>query len=738
MIIPTMCQNNCGGRCQLYVHTQENKIEKITTDASEGSLKNPPLTACARGLNAHNTFLDESQRLLYPMIRTGERGSGEFRRASWDEAIDLIASEWIRIRDTYGPESRYVHYGWGVSALLNPVDLAKRLLALDGGFLNYYNSYSTACISYTTPYLYGTGFVGNSFDDLLNSSLIVLWGHNPAETRFDTLMYYLRKARDKGIPIICVDPRYSDTARQLHAEWIKIRPTTDSALIDAMSYVIIEEDLYDKHCVFNMCQGFTKDTMPEGYEQEEDYFSYVKGLSDGVEKTPEWAETITGIPADIIRSFARRYALAPSAALLPGYGPQRNINGEQTTRSAILLSCLTGNVGKSGGSSGGDCWIHPSPAPVFPKAHNPYPARIPVYLWTKAIEDGIHMGKDDGVIGVPQLKSSIKMILNLAGNALINQHGNIHYTEEVLKDTSKCEFIVCSDVFLTPSAKFADVVLPSVSFFELNNITTPWVQGNFIGAVNKIIEPLGECRFEYDWLKEIARRLDLYDSYTEGHNTADEWVEDLCNDLRFQHPELPSYKDFREKGIYRWENLPTQVAFEQQREDPSRFPFPTPSGKIEIFSPTLFELDRRDVIPGIPKYVPAVIQNMSLSDTSLQIVGYHTKRRCHSIHDSNKRMEHLDPQTVHMNPLDAENRNISSGDLVVVENSFGSMKIKAVVSEDIMPGVAAIAQGAWYTPDDRNIDIRGNINVLTTDDATPLAHGNPQHTIFADIRKCSI
>ena len=143
IIIPTTGRNNCGGRCLLYAHVKDEKILRMTTQQPGDCPGQVPLTACARGLNYHRTYLSE-QRLRYPMLRIGERGEGRFVRISWAEAVDRIASEWIRIRDTYGPGSRYVNYSTGVSAVFRPDKLAKRLLRLDGGHLDYYNSYSTA------------------------------------------------------------------------------------------------------------------------------------------------------------------------------------------------------------------------------------------------------------------------------------------------------------------------------------------------------------------------------------------------------------------------------------------------------------------------------------------------------------------------------------------------------------------------------------------------------------------
>ncbi|MDO4616580.1 MAG: molybdopterin-dependent oxidoreductase [Lachnospiraceae bacterium] len=717
-IIHTMGINNCGGRCIIDAHVQNGKITKITTDPSAGSPQHPPLRACVKGFHYHETFLNEEKRLKKPMIRTGKRGSGLFREAEWEEAVDLIAKEWIRIRDTYGPASRYVHYGWGVSGTLRPLDLAKRLLTLDGGFQDYYNSYSTAAIHYTAPYLYGTKFTGSSYEDLLNSKLIILWGHNPAETRFDSLMYYLTLAKNQGISIVCIDPRRNDTARILGAEWIGLRPATDAALADALAYVMITEDLYDHDFTARYCQGFTAETMPKGYEQEMDYFTYCLGDGDGVPKTPEWAAEITGVSPDRIRSLARRMAETKPMALLQGYGAQRNQNGEQSVRGGIMLACLTGNVGISGGSAGGSQLMQNPPVPEIPELKNPVSERIPVYQWTDAVEKG-----------------QIRMILNLAGNALINQHGDINRTTEILEDERLCELIVCSDLFMTASAKFADILLPGISFLEMNNSTSPWIQGDFIGFNNKAVEPLGEGRFEYDWLKEIAARLGLYEQFTEGHETGDAWLEDLYEELRSEQPFLPEYNCARQQGIYRYE-IPPRIAFREQREHPNRVPFPTPSGRIEIFSPRLFEL-RDPAVPAIPGYIPAAEgwEDDGFPEYPLQLIGYHTRWRCHSIHGNHEYLNRMESQAVYMNPADAKQRGIHDGDPVHIYNGRGSLRLPCRVTSDIVPGTAAISQGAWYQPDETGTDLGGNINVLTSLNVTPLAKGNAQHTNRVEINK---
>ena len=737
MIIHTTGRNNCGGRCLIHVHMKDGKIEKLTTDTCEAAKAEGsefPMAACVRGMNYHKTFLS-SDRLKYPMKRIGKRGEGKFERISWEEAVDIISREWIRIRDTYGPGSRYVNYATGISGLFRGNDLAKRLLSLDGGFLDYYNSYSTACIRQATELMYGTCETGNSREDWLNSNLIILWGHNPAETKFDSdSMFYLRKAREKGIPIVVVDPRKNDTVLQLGAEWIPLRPATDSAMMDAMAYVIVKEGLQDQEFLDRCCLGFDKEHMPEGVEPSESYLSWIMGEKDGVEKTPEWAEMITGVPAKIIYDLAVGYGKAKPAALIQGYGAQRHACGEQSARGAILLACMTGNVGVKGGWASGvaDCTRHQNPE--FPIPENPYAMKIPVFLWTDAVVRGHEMTEADGVKGGKRLASDVKMILNLAGNTLINQHSHINKTAEILQDTRKCELIVCSDLFMTSSAKFADILLPGVSMCECENITMPWQNGDFVGFNNKVIEPLYEGREEYEWLSEVAERLGLKEQFTKGRTT-DQWLEYCYNRLREKEKELPEYKVLKQAGIYRYRNNHSVIAFEKERNEPEKYPFPTESGKIEIFSPKVYKTEYQDFFPAIPRYVnpPEGAQDPLAKKYPLQLIGWHTKRRCHSIHDNNTDMEKIDPQKLWIHPEDARERNLEDGQMVLVKNDRGKIMIPIKITDRIMKGVVALSQGAWYRPDKNGTDTGGSINVLTSLHPTPYAKGNPQHTNLVEV-----
>ena len=324
----------------------------------------------------------------------------------------------------------------------------------------------------------------------------------------------------------------------------------------------------------------------------------------------------------------------------------------------------------------------------------------------------------------------------LSGNNIYTFSNYINETISILQKEDDCELIVGSDLFMTPSAKFADLLLPGTSVFEGNNIALPWTFGSYVLHNTKAIEPLFGCQFEYEWIKLVAKNLGLYDEFTAGHESVDEWLEACYNETRKIEPELPEYEVFKARGGHVYEDQKHVVAYEKQIKE--GIPFPTPSGKIEIFSPRLYDMNNPEEIPGIPKYTPCVEgpSDPLIEKYPLQLIGYHTKRRCHSVHDNNDYMEQLDPPAIWIHPEDAKDRNIVDGEMVQVFNDRGIVQIPAKVTTRIMKGVIAMSQGGWYTPNEEGIDTRGSINVLTlTHKPSPLAKGNPQHTNLADVRK---
>lgn len=730
-IIPTTGRNNCGGRCIIKYEVKDDQIIKVTTDEvkDDGII---PMVACVKGMNYHTTYLND-RRLKYPMKRVGKRGEGKFERISWDEAIDIITKENNRIKNTYGPASRYINYGDGQAAAVAGKSFMERFLSLDGGYLNYHNSYSTACVKAITPYIYGTVEVGNNSADWIHSKLIILWGHNPLETKFDAdTMYQLKKCKEKGIPMIGIDPRKNKTIQYFDADWYPVKPGTDAALADAIAYELVSNNLYDKDFIDRCCIGFTKESMPEGIDPNECYFSYLFGEKDGIQKNCEWAETITGLEAKRIKELAHRIGNTHPVNIIQGYGPQRNAYGEQAARAGIMLACLTGSVGISGGSPAGpNRWqIHPKASLEVPK--NPVSASIPCYLWTDAITRGTEMTKLDGLEGCDHLDSNIKMIYNIAGNTLINQHGDINATKKILEDESLVECIVVSDVFMTPSAKFADILLPCTSFLEEENITCAWGSSNFIGFNNIVVKPYAQSKPEFEWLKVMAKNNGILDEFLDGKETIDAWLRYTYECLQKKDPELIDYNELKKEGIYRYKKNPVKICFEKECKDPITYPFPTESGKIEIFSKKLYDMEFTDPFPAIPRYM-----DIKQDKYPLRLVGWHTNARCHTIGDNNPILAKLDRKAIYMNPIDAKARNLSQNDMILAYNDIGKMKINVYITEDIMPGVCGLSQGRWYK-EENGIEIGGNINIFTSLHPTPLAKGNPQHTNFIEVKKADI
>ncbi len=743
-IIRTGCPaHNCGGRCILKLYVKNDVIIRIETDDRAGDeLSNPQLRACIRG-RAYRRRQYHPDRLKYPMKRIGKRGESRFNRISWDEAYDTLASQLLRVKEKYGNDAILLPYGTGSYNQINGRQTAARLMNLFGGSLGFYNSYSWACISQATPYIYGTGITGNQRQDWINSKYILMWGWNPSEMRDGTNSeFFIKKARENGARIICIDPRMSMSAVALADEWIPIRPGTDVAFMSAMAYVIISERMHDLGFIRRYCIGFDSDHMPPGCEKEESYSDYIFGIRDGQPKTPAWAEMLTGVPAGTITQIAKEYGSIKPAMLYQGYGMQRRAYGEQPVLAGCALAAITGNVGISGGWASGIALQADDGGPfwnVFPVGHNPVKATIPVFLWTEAVLRGKEMTMEDGVKGVDRLKNSIKLIWCVASNILINQHADVNRSAKILADESLVEFIAVQDQFLTPSARYADLILPVCTQFETWGVEDGWKYGDEVILMPKILEPPFETKSDYQICADLAERLGFRDEYTLGRTERDwiEWAINYYRNTRF--PDIPSLDVLHEmnRGHYSNSVLEPKIAFSDFRRDPEKYPLKTPSGRIELFSKRLFDMGKPDTIPPIAKYIQEWESPFGdeVKRYPLQALGHHYMSRVHSTHDGIDWLEEAFPQRVFLNPIDAQLRGIKDGDKVMVHNDRGKIIIPCRLTKRIMPGVVNIPQGAWWQPDKKGIDRRGNINVLTSHRWTPLAYGNAQHTIMVEVKK---
>jgi len=254
----------------------------------------------------------------------------------------------------------------------------------------------------------------------------------------------------------------------------------------------------------------------------------------------------------------------------------------------------------------------------------------------------------------------------------------------------------------------------------------------------KAVEPAGESRSDYQICADIAGRLNLREAFTEGRSERD-WVDVALSSYRKSYPRLPSLREFETSnaGVHKVAVTKPAIAFEDFRRDPGRFPLSTPSGKIEIFSSALHALGNASEIPAVPKYIQEWESPFGAEARKypLQVVGHHTLARVHSTMNGVDWLEEAFPHRVFVNQVDAAARSLANGDEVRVFNGRGELTIRCRVTRRIMPGVVAIPQGAWWAPTDTGLDRGGSVNVLTSERWTPLAFGNAQHTVMAEVVK---
>lgn len=739
LIIPTAAAcYDCGGKCLLKVHVKNGVVIRTETDDGE----EPQLRACARG-RAYRKLVYAPDRLKYPMKRLGARGEGKFKRISWDEALDTIAEELIRIKKTYGSSAIHVNTGGATPGDLHGYHPIFRLLNMFGGCTKAWGGASAEALDFASRSVYGTTVTGSTRDDLIHSRLIIMWGWNPAVTVFSTnTPFYLAKAKEAGAKIICVDPRFTDSAATFSDQWIPIRPGTDAAMLIAMAYVIIEENLHDQKFV---------DRYTIGFDQFKDY---VMGVEDGVPKTPLWAEPITKVSAVVIENVAREYAATKPAALIAGYAPGRTAYGEQYHRAAATLSAMTGNVGIHGGSAcGRERALVYSFGPGLPEGKNPIQG-IPSAKERDSNTPALPVG-GGATIGADTLDTAlrnqynphrcdiwdiilegkaggyptdIKFLWGAPSNMLI-RFLNINKGVQAL---NKLDFILVHEQFITPTAKFADILLPINTIWERNDIFRPWQQGAYYLYGNKIIDSQYESKSDFEICCELAPRLGISD-YSD--KTEEEWLRELARTTPDLAKNIPDYNAFKREGFIKLKLAGPYIAFKKQVEDPENNPFPTPSGKIEIYSQRLADLNDPK-LPPVPHYIETWenADDPLAKKYPLQLITTHSKVRTHSCFDTIPWLKELEPQTVCLSSSDAKVRGINEGDEARVFNDRGVMILPAKVTERLMPGVVAIGHGAWYRPDETGVDRGGSSNILTKDDYSP-GGGWPTNTSLVQVEK---
>ena len=719
--IITTCSHDCGGRCLLKVHVQDGKVVRIETDDGD----EPQLRACLRG-RAYRQRLYSPDRLQYPMKRIGERGEGKFQRISWDEALDTVAGELIRVKNTYGNASILFIPGAGSQSVLHSAQGLERLLAQFGGYTRFWGTPSFEGALFASMSSYGTMLSGNAREDLFNSKLVIMWGWNPAATVWDTgTTFTLIKAKEKGIRIVSIDPRLTDSTAVFASEWIPIRPSTDVAMLVAMAQVMIERGLQDQKFLDTYTIGFDK------------FRDYVMGVEDGVPKTPAWAEKITGVPRDTIERLAIEYVTTKPAALIPGWGPARGAMGEQFSRAGITLCAMTGNVGKEGGYSGGFMRAFHSRQMGMPRgARNPVEQGAPprpnslykirgathptsARIHMVKVYDAILKGKAGGYPCDPKLAY-------IAASGLLSTYPNTNKGIAALKSL---EFIVVHEQRMTPTAKFADILLPVNTFMEREDVISPWLGSPYLIYMQKAVDTMYECKADRDICAELAPRLGIAD-YREGHADA-EWLKLIGESMG----DISDFESFKTKGVEKLKVDKPFVAFREQIEDPVNHPFPTASGKIEIYSEHIAEWsDPR--LPPVAKYIPAPegYGDPLMKKYPLQLMSTHHKPATHSTMEKIPWLAEIEPRRVWLNTKDAQKRGVSDGDEVLVFNDRGKVLIKARVTERIMPGVVNLNHGGWVDIGEDGIDRGGCANTLVPDVHSPGGAWSA-NTVLVEVKK---
>jgi anaerobic dimethyl sulfoxide reductase subunit A len=699
-VITSTCGHNCGGRCVVNAHVRDGKIVKISTDPRKWTPELPPLHACVRGFGAAER-VNHPDRVLHPLRRVGPRGSGQFEQISWDEALDTVAQQMKRVRDTYGPAAILDASRSGNTALLHGRVTVQRMLHMFGGCTELWSNLSAEAEVFAVRYTFGPAVeyksAGREPIDYPNSRLIVMWGWSPGDGHFGTgTLQYLKWAKAQGTRIICVDPRVTTTSRQLADEHILIRPSSDTAMLLAMAYVIVTEGVHDQAYCDRLVQGFDEHTLPADAPRGSSWRSYLLGLTDGVRKTPEWAAPLTGVDAATIRKLAIEFATTKPAAMQMGYAPGRTAYGEHAHRAAYALAAITGNVGIPGGNSGSSNGSRPHGLKRLTAGKNPANARVASPL----LADVLTRGKSGGY------PADIKMLYSACGD-LVNQCGNVHKTVAALE---QLEFMVVHDHFLTPTARYADIVLPATTFWERNDIHVPWAGAlHYAIYMKQAIPPMGECRNDFDICADLSQRLGV-----EGYSdkTEDQWLREFC-----AGSDVDDFDTFKTMGLARLPAHADAVAY--AAEVRGERPFSTPSGKIEIYSGAL----AKDPDPcGLGPIAPIPVWYPPHPETDrhpLEMLSPKSKARTHSTHDNQEILSRADPQDVWLHPDDAAARGIVDGQRVRVFNDRGATVLPVKVTDRIARGVVSVKEGAWFTPTADGTDTRGCANVLTPDRASP-------------------
>lgn len=693
--LPVACNRDCGGGCPLLASVADGRVTGITGNPAGGRF----LRACPRGLQAWRQQ-QAPDRLTAPLVRTGPRGSGRFREASWDEAVRLVADGLTSVRERHGDAAILALGGSGScrGALHDTEDLTARFLNLTGGHVEQTSTYSSAASSYAQPVVLGTQYAGVDPATLRHSGMIVLWGANLVDCIMGSeWREHVRAARRAGMPVVVIDPRRTTTARLLGSEWLPLRPGTDAALMLALLHESITSGAVDEAFVTAHATGYEalrRRVLGLDGGERSGGAAHAGGPPPGVAATPEWAENVCGVPAARTRALAREWARRRPVALVPGLSIQRVLGGEEAVRLAIALQTVTGDLGRLGGSSGGRTWGGlPKPrVGTVPVPPNPAAAGIPANDWADAILRGRAGGHP----------VDVRAVYNTGGNYAV-QGADIRTNVRALQ---ALEFSVCQDLFLTTTARYCDVVLPATHWLERDDIV--FASANYLLYSHKAAVPQGLARDDYDIFADLAEALGCGAAFTEGLD-AGGWLDRFLEDSEVADP-----AEFRRIGIH-WGADQERVGLAAFAADPVASPLATPSGRVELAG----EACTAAGLPATPELrVPAPDPEWPLA-----FISPKSRLRVHTQLAEIPWFRQRDDRRLWMHPADAAARGVADGDQVLVASARGRIRCACRVTDEIMPGVVSLLAGIEPVFDEDGCDAAGAANVLTSSEPTLPSRG---------------
>ncbi len=790
----TGCYVNCGGNssCALKVRLRDGVVTAVEPDDRYntgvgredrllGDLDLVRARVQKRGCPmawVWHKHLYNPERILYPLKRVpgSHRGDPSFQRISWDEALDTIVEKMEECKRRYGPYSVMTPYP--------PNPPVGRLFSFWGAGVDTWAMCSmdpeTLFLHMMTGRDRYTGDDRNSSsaaDMLMNSKLIVLWGFEPTVTHHGPghqFAWYVKMARERGTPVICIEPRYTTAAEVLADQWIPIKPGTDMAFILGVAYVLFEEGLYDPGFV-------TSRVEPQGFDK---WRRYVMGEDDGIPKTPRWAESVCGVPAQTIAEFARLYARSKPTWLWKHWSVARKSYGENSTRGAAMLQAMMGYFGVPGGVMPFYLGSWPVPAvtgaPYGGSGTYQVPKIARSHKWAQAVLllDQVRNGELSesqwrAIVGykappeLPIPRDFDPHILWWGGQAPTSSNHlttGCDSTNDQIKAMERMDFIPFLHTTMTPNARYADLILPAVDpMWEqqqlLNNVYGGFATVSYCPGV---VAPPGETR-PMEWVyTQMANRLGFGKEFNPYYTSDDNWVADWDRHLKdvydktvvgclaAQGLEAPPWEEFKEKRFLHLDEMHDRPHVGFTEEVQGRRPFKTRSGKFEFSSYVLEDEalrgqvqrdhlgrhyqdlanDWRD-LPPMAVYQPAVhgMEDAKAGVYPLMMLTPHSRYRAHSTFWTVPWLrEDCYRHAVWLSVADARARDIRDGDAVRIYNDKGELVLPAYVTSRILPGVTVVRQGAWYSEENGNAP-----HVLLGDSESPVTA--PHATTLVEVKK---